>query len=78
METINLYVIIAQWVAIVVLAVWVFLLVNRGRRELVYTKEELNLTIKSLEMELTKLKKDVLKHSYKHEKTDKNSVNHSA
>ncbi|MDD2564824.1 MAG: hypothetical protein PHU27_11470 [Salinivirgaceae bacterium] len=81
MENINLYVVVAQWLAIVVLAVWVFLLVNRGRRELVYTKEELNLTIRSLEMELIKLKKDVLKHSYKHEKTDKpdkTTINHNA
>jgi hypothetical protein len=78
MENIYQYLVIGQMVAIILLAIWIKVLVDRAKRELVYTKEELNLTIKSLESELTKLKKDVLKHSYQHEKQDKNGVNQNA
>ncbi len=78
MENVYNYIIIGQMAAIILLAVWIKILVNRGKKELVYTKEELNLTIKSLESDLTKLKKDVLKHSYQHERLEKNGVSQNA
>ncbi len=71
MENIYPYIIIGLAVAIVLLGIWIKYLVNQGKKELVYTKEELNHTIKYLETEINKIKKDFTKHSYLHEKSEK-------
>lgn len=47
-----------------------FVYVQRIRKDLVYTKEELNMTIKSVETELKKLKKEVLKSTYQRNAAD--------
>ncbi len=71
MEKIYIYAIIGLAIAVILLGIWIIHLINKGKKELVYTKEELNHNIKYLESEINKIKKDLTKHSNYHEKKDK-------
>ncbi|HPW66038.1 MAG TPA: hypothetical protein PLY32_02560 [Salinivirgaceae bacterium] len=73
MEKVYLYAIIGLAIAVILLGVWILHLINKGKKELVYTKEELNHTIKYLESEINKIKKNLTKHTNYHDKTDNKS-----
>ncbi|HOG19409.1 MAG TPA: hypothetical protein PKW37_03085 [Salinivirgaceae bacterium] len=73
MGNIYLYAIIGLAIAVILLGIWIIHLINQGKKELVYTKEELNHTIKYLETEINKIKKNLTKHTNQHEKTDNKS-----
>lgn len=51
------------FLAIILLVFWVLKLINDNKRTLVLTKEEINMSIKSLETELAKVRKELILQS---------------
>lgn len=61
MDNICVYVLIALLVVFVFLIFWIRHLLRKGKQELVYTKNDLNETIKYLESEINKIKQEITK-----------------
>lgn len=63
-------VVILQSLAIILGIVWARFMILKAKRELILTKEEFHLSMKAIETDIMKLKKDMIKHVNYHEKYD--------
>ncbi|HON17620.1 MAG TPA: hypothetical protein PK990_00455 [Salinivirgaceae bacterium] len=72
----NLFEIIVIIETIIILAgmIWARWMILKAKRELILTKEELNFSMKTIETEILKIKKEMTKHSNYHERLDSKNL----